>query len=196
MSIIFAGMSVLLKPKYTDRVAVAFLGLIVIFTILSQVEFFSKAVVALTSRFETAKSIEGGTESTFANRLGDGISEPFQIPDFPFFGYGIGMGTNVGAQLLVGNSSVFLISEGEWGRMIGEMGFFLGLAAIFLRLKLCWKLISQCFKRLLVSDLLPWMILSISLQELAQGQWAQPTALGFSVITAGLTLASLNIKTV
>jgi hypothetical protein len=36
------------------------------------------------------------------------------------------------------------------------------------------------------------MILSFSFLAIAQGGWAQPTALGFSVVSGGLTFAALR----
>jgi hypothetical protein len=65
--------------------------------------------------------------------LGASILEPFVNSELPFFGFGIGMGTNAGARLLIGRSDVFLIAEGEWGRMIGEMGAIFGVGAILIR---------------------------------------------------------------
>ena len=71
----------------------------------------------------------------------------------------------------------------------------MGIYAIALRLNLGIRFLIESYKRLQKSDLLPWMLLSVSFQAVAQGQWAQPTALGFAVILGGLTIASLNYQT-
>ena len=103
----------------------------------------------------------------------------------------MGLGTNVGSQLLSGKT-VFLISEGEWGRLIGEMGPLLGILAIFIRLALTAKLGIISFKKLNSGNLLPWMLLSFGALIIPQGQWAQPTNLGFSVLSGGLIIAAMN----
>jgi hypothetical protein len=192
LSSVYAGLSIIRNPKYLSRFIVAAAGLVLLMAVLSQVSFLATATNALTTRFSNASDSEGTIGDTLSGRLLGGINEPFQAADFPFFGYGIGMGTNAGAKLLVGSADQFLIAEGEWGRLVGEMGAILGGFAIFIRIAAGIKLTKEVYKKLLMRDLLPWMLLSISLQALAQGQWAQPTALGFSVLTAGLTIAALR----
>lgn len=192
LSLLFAAVSIARKPKYLVRMLLAGIGLVIIVLLLSKASFFSKSIEAFTYRFNDASDTEGGLKNTLTNRILAGFYEPFQYPNFPFFGLGIGMGTNVGAQLLVGHADGFLISEGEWGRVIGEMGAVLGITAIVIRLSICVKLIRASYKKLVKNDLLPWMLLSVTLQAVAQGQWAQPTALGFSVMMGGLSIASLR----
>jgi hypothetical protein len=111
--------------------------------------------------------------------------------DKPFFGFGLGMGTNVGAMLLTGKQ-VFLIAEGEWGRLIGEMGPLLGLSVIIIRVSLTAKIAWAAYRKMIKGDLLPWILASFGLMNLAQGGWAQPTSLGFGTLIGGLMLASLK----
>ena len=44
---------------------------------------------------------------------------------FPLFGLGVGIGTNVGAKLLTGERA-FLVAEGTFGATLGEFGPVLG----------------------------------------------------------------------
>ena len=192
LSIIFAFASISRTPRLLGRMLVAIVGLVVIVALLSNLSFFKNAIGVLTSRFDDASQSEGTINDTIVNRIGAGILEPFENPDFPFFGFGIGMGTNAGARLLVGRSDVFLIAEGEWGRLIGEMGAFFGLAAIGLRLHMSFRMLIESYKRLKINNLLSWIMVSVSLQAVAQGQWAQPTALGFGIVMGGLTIAAMN----
>jgi hypothetical protein len=192
LSGVFMIASISRTPRLLGRMFVAFLGLIIFVALLSKFEFFENAIYVLTSRFDDAKGSEGTLDNTIANRIGASIFEPFLNPDLPFFGYGMGMGTNAGAKLLTGKSGEFLISEGEWGRLIGEMGAVLGLTAIALRLSLSLKMLYEAYKRLKFDNLLPWIFVSASFLAVAQGQWAQPTALGFSVVMGGLTIASMR----
>jgi hypothetical protein len=111
--------------------------------------------------------------------------------ELPFFGYGLGLGTNVGSMLLTGNR-VFLVAEGEWGRIIGEMGALLGISLVILRLRLTAVIGVACYKKLAQGDMLPWLLLSFGFLYLAQGGWSQPTSLGFSTLIGGLLIASLR----
>ena len=191
VSIIFALSSIIRKPEYFSRLLFAAFGLIVLVLALSQTSFIKKPVEALTARFENADEAEGGIVNTLS-RVTAGIDGPFKLEKLPFFGFGIGMGTNAGAQLLVGRADEFLIAEGEWGRLVGELGIVLGLTVILIRLSMGFVMALACFKKVLVRDLLPWLLLSISFLNVAQAQWAQPATLGYCIIIAGLTIASLK----
>lgn len=191
LTAIFTLASVSRTPKLLGRAIGAGLGLIIILALLSNFSFFSNAIEVLTSRFDTAKESEGTLDNTIINRMGASILEPFANSDLPFWGFGIGMGTNAGARLLVGRSDTFLISEGEWGRLIGEMGAIYGFAAILIRMQIGVKILIEGYKRLKLNNLLPWLMGSVAFQAVAQGQWAQPTALGFGVLMGGLAIAAM-----
>jgi len=76
--------------------------------------------------------------------------------------------------------------------MIGELGPLMGITVILMRLGLSWKFTIMSYKRLVLGDLLPWMLLAFFLTSFPQGQWAQPTSLGFIIIITGLIIASLK----
>jgi hypothetical protein len=184
-------------PRSMFRIILITFAVIGLFALLSQVSIFQTATEALTTRFTQASDSEGGLQGTLGSRYIGGLANSFDSDynrngEIPLFGYGIGMGTNVGSQLLTGKVD-FLIAEGEWGRLIGEMGLFMGITVIVIRIMVCVKLGMASFKRLKFGDFLPWILLSYCLLTLPQGQWSQPTSLGFSIIAGGLTLAALRI---
>ena len=192
LSVIFLVLASVRKPENILRLAMALAGAAIALVALSQLSFFSTATAAFTDRFTNANQIEGGVESVFIDRfLGGLLGALTSAGGLPFFGYGIGMGTNVGSMLLSGRIS-FLISEGEWGRAIGELGPLLGIGLVLLRLGLTIKIASACYRKLSQGDLLPWMLLSFGFITLAQGGWSQPSALGFYVLIGGLMVASLR----
>lgn len=192
LTIIFSVIAISKNPVYLGKILFSFFFIMMILLVLSNVSFFYKASEAFTNRFETANESEGGLKGVLLDRfLGGLIASFFGNTSIPFFGYGMGMGTNTGSKLLTGATS-FLISEGEWGRLIGEMGPFSGLLIIILRFIFCIKLAFASYKRVLQNDFLPWILLSFGFIIILQGQWAQPTTLGFSTLVAGLILALLN----
>ncbi len=192
ISAIFMFIATLRQPRYLGHMLLAACGAVLVMVALSQTAFFQTAIEVFTLRFDSASSIEGGLQGTLIDRYLGALLEPLtQGIEQPFFGYGLGMGTNVGSMLLTGSSS-FLIAEGEWGRLIGEMGLLLGTIAIIIRLSFCVKVGLACYAKLKTNDFLPWMLLSFGLLIIIQGQWAQPTALGFSTFIGGLLIASLR----
>ena len=193
VSFIFSFIAITQKPKHLSRLVFMTLGGVVAIAALSQTSFFNTAFEAFSTRFTTASEVEGGLEGSFGDRVLGGLKEPIvKSVEQPFFGYGLGLGTNAGGALLSGGNRVFLIAEGEWGRLIGELGPIMGLTVIFIRLSLSIGLIITSYRKLVIGDLLPWMLVSYGFFIIPSAQWAQPTALGFSTLIGGLILASLS----
>lgn len=190
----FAVLASFKNPKIAGRIIGAGVASFVILVILSNTSFFQTSTEVFTSRFETASTVEGGLQGTLVDRyIGNLLSavDGSSAEKVPFFGHGIGLGTNVASFLLTGGRN-FLIAEDEWLRLVGEMGFLMGLGVILIRLGVCAEFAIESYQRLKLGDFLPWMLLSFCLLIVPQGQWAQPTALGFAVLIGGLLLASLN----
>lgn len=193
LTIAFLAVPIAKKPVYLFRMLGALIGLIVILALLNKVSFFQQATEALTTRVDAASESEGGLQGTLGDRFLGGMLQAVTSSDQPFFGYGVGAGTNVGARLITGEVT-FLFAEQEWARLIGELGTIMGLVVIFVRTHLCIRLLSAGFKRIAEGDILPWMLLSVGFIMVLQGQWGQPTSLGFATIIGGLMLASLRRK--
>jgi hypothetical protein len=193
LTLLFTLIATLRKPEYAGKIIVSVAVGIIVLAILSQAGFFSTAIGALTNRFNDANETEGGLKGVLGDRfLGGLLGAILESSKQPFFGFGIGMGTNVGAMLLTGSNQTFTISEGEWGRVIGELGPVIGLLLVFIRLALTFKLTIASYKKMIAGDLLPWLLLSFGFIVLAQGGWAQPTSLGFCTMIGGLLIASLQ----
>lgn len=192
-SVIFAVIAIIRKPRLMGRVVIVGMIAVIGLGILSSTSFFKTSTEAFTARFENANETEGGISGVVSGRyLGGMMTGLSSSPETPFFGYGLGMGTNAGAMILTGDNTLFLISEEEWGRLIGELGPLMGIFVILLRLALVAKMTFASYHKLGEGDLLPWMLLSFGILNIPQGQWAQPTSLGFSTLIAGLIIASFN----
>lgn len=144
------------------------------------------------ARFQEAnqgKGIEDSIIARFVNSLFGPIAN---LETIPFWGVGIGLGTNAGAKLITGDVT-FLVAEEEWGRLLGEMGIVGGAIIIVIRLKLGIELLLKSFQKIKKNPL-PWLLTSSIFLHIIQAQWAQPTSLGVSVLGGGLLLASLKKK--
>jgi hypothetical protein len=116
------------------------------------------------------------------------------VPRAPIGGYGLGIGTNGGAKFLTGRA-MFLLTEGEWGRVVLESGPILGLAYLAWRTILTFTLGLFSFRQLKRGAILPVMLYAAGFLALLNGQFGQPTNLGFAVFVCGLCLAAGNTTT-
>lgn len=151
---------------------------------------------AFTARFEGANKVEGGVQGVIGDRYVGGLLGSLINLNTPAFGYGIGLGTNVGAKIMGGNMYSFgFNAENEWSRIIGECGMLLGLIIIGIRLLFSLDIWKRAYNLLVKKyDLLPWMLSAGMMLTVPQGQWSIPTNLGFCILFGGLTLASINCK--
>lgn len=194
ITLVFALFAASRRPRYLARIVPALVGGVLVLAVLSQTPLLQTPLEAFSSRIDSASEFEGGVKGTLGDRyLGGMVGALTGVGSSraPFFGYGIGMGTNVGSKLLSGDR-IFLLAEEEWARLIGEMGVVLGLATIFIRLGLTAKIALACYRQMALGETLAWLLLSFGLTTIPQGQWAQPTALGFSALMGGLILAALR----
>jgi len=193
ITVLFALGILARKPKYLGRFLLAAAGIGVLFILLSNTYYVQKALHVFTVRFTSASASEGGAvQGTLIHRFLGGLVRPFvHSSHIPFFGYGLGMGTQAGAKLLTGSRG-FMISEGEWGRLIGEMGLLLGSIVILSRLAFVVQIGWGSLKKIKSGTILPWLLFSVAGITVLTSQWSQPTVLGFSTLLGGLVLASLR----
>ncbi|MCB4809213.1 hypothetical protein LG651_13220 [Tamlana sp. 62-3] len=190
IAVVFAIVASANKPKFLIRIVFALIMIILIGFLLSNLEVFKTSMEATTARYDMANKTEGGASSALYHRFFGAMFKALsETNNLPFWGLGLGMGTNVGAKLLTGET-MFLIAEWEWLRIIGEMGFVLGVFVILIRVVFSVELVFKSYKCMRIGNLLPWLLLSMGFMYLIQGQWAQPTILGFSTLLGGLILSA------
>lgn len=192
VSVIFLLIAISNKPKYFSKVVSASLVVVMALVFLGNVSFFKTATEAFTARFEGANEFEGGlVKGVLGNRfLGSLLHGLSGSVNNEVFGFGIGSGTPLGAKLL-NDDRIALLADFEWIREVGELGL-LGLFLILLRVGLSLKMGIASYRKIRTNDFLPWLLMSVGLLIVSQGQLHQPTALGFVSLSGGLWLASLN----
>ena len=174
-----------------NRSAQILLATVILGFIVSRTPIFKEGVNVLTTRFnEVAEQTQESVARGIVGRVWSGFTESAHVwTQAPLFGYGLGIGTNAGANILTGRS-MFLLTEGEWSRIVLESGKFLGLAYIIWRVALTGYLGVLCIRVLKLGNLLPLFLFSAGAVSMINGQFGQPTILGFAVITLGLALAA------
>jgi hypothetical protein len=193
IAVLFMVFAVSRKSTSLPKIILWSIGLIALFVALSTTSLLKTPLEAFTARFEGATKYEGGVSGTLVDRyMGGMVSAISNTNETPFFGHGLGIGTNAGGKILTGEKGMIIYAEDEWARLIGESGLLLGLCMIFIRVGLSLYMTLLAYRAMKEGNLLPWLLLSFCLLLLPNGQWGQPTTLGFSVLIAGLTFASLN----
>lgn len=194
IAVAFAAIAASTRPRMLQRGVIVALIAVLALMIVGSFGFFQTAVEVMQARFTSANEAEGGLNGVLGDRYVGGLLAAFtQLDKWPVFGMGIGMGTNAGAVLLSGQAT-FLIAEGEWPRWTGELGV-LGFVVIGMRVWVTGSMALKSVRALFRADILPWLMLSNAAMLLPQGSWNQPTALGFSILSGALVLASTKRDT-
>jgi hypothetical protein len=186
---------ILMQPKAVNQFGRNLLIVVAVLLIVTNLPIFKEGVQILSDRFTaTAEAEETTIAGGLLARLFGGFSEGILLLNrAPIGGYGLGIGTNGGAKFLTGRS-IFLLTEGEWGRVVLESGPILGLAYLLWRTLLTVKLGLLSFRKLKHGEIFPIMFFAAGFVSLLNGQFGQPTNLGFAVFVCGLCLASANTK--
>lgn len=132
------------------------------------------------------------------------ISSLFVFTEFfnstPFFGFGIGSGTNAAAVLLRGTSEQgmgFLLAEDEWSRIVLELGYLIGGLYIIFRIFLVAWLLKLAFYSYKAGEIIPIILFGFIGSVVLNGVMTmQGTVLVyatiFSSLLAGAALSSNN----
>ncbi|MEP6936815.1 MAG: hypothetical protein ABI871_01985 [Chthoniobacterales bacterium] len=183
----------LVRPDAVNQFGRNLLITVVVVWGLSYVPIFREGVGILSDRFTESAAAE---ETTVANgmitRTFGGFTEGLKVLNrVPLLGYGLGIGTNGGAKFLTGRTS-FLLAETEWSRVLLENGPIIGLAFLLWRTALTCRLGYLSVRVLARGETLPLILFTSGFVVLLNGQFGQPTSLGFAAVLNGLCLASMN----
>ena len=192
--LLFLFLAAIRKNKLKSKFIKSAIMVVVAVFVLSLLGIGNESMEAFIARFETANEIEGGVDGVIGDRYVGGLLGSLINFNTPVFGYGIGLGTNVGAKAMGGNMYSFgFNAENEWSRIIGECGLLFGLIIISVRLLFSIEMWKRSYNRLAKRfDLLPWMLSAGMMLTVPQGQWFIPTNLGFCILFGGLTLAAVK----
>lgn len=192
--LLFLFLAAIRKNKLKSKFIKSAIMVVIAVFVLSLLGIGNESMEAFIARFETANEIEGGVDGVIGDRYVGGLLGSLMNFNTPVFGYGIGLGTNVGAKAMGGNMYSFgFNAENEWSRIIGECGLLFGLIIISVRLLFSIEMWKRSYNRLAKRfDLLPWMLSAGMMLTVPQGQWSIPTNLGFCILFGGLTLAAVK----
>lgn len=194
-ALVIASLSVvlILRPRAVTRLGQALVMAVVLGWILTKTPVFKEGFEVLTTRFyDVAEATDQSITAGMVSRIVEGFTKGiFIIGQAPFFGYGLGIGTNAVAKILTGETA-FLLAEEEWSRIFLESGPLLGIAFVLWRCGIALEIGFLCLKSVRRGNILPLLLFSSSFFQLVIGQFGQPTVLGFTVFVTGLALSARN----
>lgn len=180
--------AVMMKPQMLLRTLLGLAVVGVIGVMVMQVPQVSEGVDVMQMRFDEAA---GAGENFWARAFGSFYRPLYCIPEAPWFGYGLGSGTNAGSAIATGRVD-FSRGEDDWSRVILESGPIVGLLFLGWRVALVIFLGWTTLRALKTQGPLPVFLFGASLLTILNGQWGQPTMLGFAALGGGLCLAAVN----
>jgi hypothetical protein len=195
-ALVIASLLVVLftRPDLLNRFGQALIVALILGIVITRTPLVREGMQVLSVRFSEANEDQQSITRSLIERPIAVFEEGFSVlSTAPLFGYGLGVGTNAGAKFLIGRS-VFLLSEGEWSRILLESGPLLGIAYLAWRTALVGRIGWLTLKSVRRGNLLPLLLFSASFLPLLSGQLGQPTILGFAVFVSGLTLAARNFE--
>lgn len=183
----------------TGRLVSGLLAVAIAIGLATTVPAFQETSDAFLTRWEQAANADREADGDFSiasqqfeSRVLGEVTKPLsRLGTVSLTGYGIGAGSNVGAQRLTGGLT-FLLGEGSWEVSLGELGLPLGLAFLLWRLCLALWIFQVAFKSARHGNRVPLIFAGAAFLDVLIGQVSQPTGLGFIVVSAGLCLAACN----
>ena len=170
------------------------LGLILV--VVTNLDVFDEGRQVFEARLHETGDLKTGVVRTASNWtirvFGDVYGGMLAIQNAPFFGAGLGVGTNVGARLLSGSLG-FLLAEGEWARVVLELGPLLALPYLLIRVLICGTLYSMSARSARAGNGLPMLLFGGCALLVLIGQFSQASTLGFAVLGSGFCLAATNL---
>lgn len=194
---VMVGIIVAYDRKSMSNVLGMLIPIGLVMVVATNLDIFHEGRQVFEARLEDAGDAGSGlagTASNWAARVfGDFYGGFMAIQSAPALGAGLGVGTNVGARILSGKFG-FLLAEGEWARVVLELGPILALPYLLIRILICVALFSASARCAKNGNAFPMLLFGSCALLMLIGQFSQTSTLGFAVLGAGLCLAAENVK--
>ena len=196
--LVMVGVIVMYDRKGISNVIGMLIPIGIILVVVTNLDVFHEGRQVFEARLQEAGDIGAGMVGTASNWtarvFGDFYGGLLAMQSAPVFGAGLGVGTNVGARLLSGGLG-FLLGEGEWARVVLELGPIIAMPYLVVRVLICGTLYFTAARSARVSNALPMLLFGSCALLILMGQFSQSSTLGFAVLGSGLCLAAANETT-
>ena len=193
--LIMSGAAVFALPRAPQNVVriVFLVGVVTI--IVSCLPQFDEGVQVFGARWTDSTGSDASSfQQNIVMRFFNDLLPPLDVLySAPLLGYGVGVGTPM-AQAYLGGARQFIFGEGEWPRLLLELGPVLGVTFIMLRIGICVRMVRMSFASLRRENIWPAILGVQALLLVLNAQWAQPTTQGFATFGAGLAFAATRMN--
>ncbi len=164
-----------------------------VFLVVSFLPVFSQSTASLKERSKVSYTVEGGVRHSVESRTFGALLAGLEESDLirSPLGIGMGQGANAIAKLLTG-SAQFMAGEGEFGRIVTEMGPFIGIAFMLFRCLLTLWILRHALTRAADHDPLALLMWPLVFLTLIMSVLEQPTEQGFMVVSVAMSLAAMK----
>ncbi len=161
--------------------------------LVSLLPIFSEASVSLHERFQQASGSEGNLSHAVEERSVGSIADVIEATDFLSHPFGQGMGTGAAAVTKLMNIDIlFVAGEGEFGRLMYEIGPFPGFFFMTFRFLLAAFVAVSAIGQARRHEPLALLLVPVMYTSLFLFVLEQPTGQGFMVMSLAFSLAALK----
>lgn len=189
--VLFAVLIAMVRAQLMVRTSRIIFPLVVVLMLVAQLSVVQEGAKTFADRWQEADAADNhGVEGRALGYFTKAWPAMFETP---FFGFGIGLGTNVGATLATGKTE-FVLGEEEWVRVIQEAGAIGGVLFLLFRISVACSIATQAFCTALRGRrTLAWLLAGAAFHSVINEPLSQPTNLGFMVLMAGLCIAATRL---
>jgi hypothetical protein len=187
--------------KYQKRISgIVILGLIAIAAIFT-FNLQGDSINAITARFEMAAGGNKGVEAfqtSIVDRYLGTAGRAFQRDDLPFFGLGLGIGSNAGDEISSRIKYKYFNADEEWSVILGENGILFGFIIILIKVLLSFSILKKSFLFIkLNNNVFPWIFSAGVLMTLPLGNAMgnNVTFYGCMILIVGFTICIIDNTT-
>ena len=196
MVFVMIGIIVAYDRKSMNNVLGMLVPIGLVLVVATNLDIFHEGRQVFEARLQEAGDAGAGLVGTASNwtsrAFGDFYGGYLAMKTAPVLGAGLGVGTNVGARLLSGSFG-FLLAEGEWARVVLELGPILALPYLLIRVLICRTLFLSAANSARAGNALPMLLFGSCALLIVSGQFSQTSTLGFAVLGSGFCLAGANL---
>lgn len=167
------------------------LGTVIILAVafLSQFDILKEGVAAFTERWGSEEDSGASGRQVMTQRVGSGFTSAFTWSGrVPIFGLGVGISSNLATE----KKEFIAPVEGEWERVIYEVGPITGFLYLGFRAALALALLWYGFEALRAGNNVCLILASACFFDMLSGNFRQVTTAGYTFMSCGLCLAAMK----
>ncbi len=177
----------LLSGKKIGPIVAVAVGLVIIVPFLASFGVLKEGIAAFEERWSSEEESGASGGRVMTQRVGGGFTSAFHwASQVPITGLGVGISSNLATQ----RTAFIAPVEGEWERVIYEVGPITGFLYLAFRAALAFRIFTVGFSSVRSGNYLCILLGAACFLDILSGNIRQVTSYGYIVVCAGLCLAA------